>query len=86
MFDSLLGNGILARLVAEPGVTNVNVYLPGGADELWYDIYDYKVYQGKGNLNVPVTMDRVSLHKLHNIIEQNFISFCRFPSIIVEEI
>lgn len=58
-FCFLTGSGILARAVAEPGVTNVNVYLPGGADELWYDINDYKAYSGNGNLNVPITLDTV---------------------------
>lgn len=49
----------MVRYVAESGVTNVNVYLPGGSNELWYDINDYKVYTGNGNLNVPVTLDMV---------------------------
>ncbi|RZB84916.1 neutral alpha-glucosidase AB, partial [Asbolus verrucosus] len=54
----LVGSSILARPVTEAGVSSVNIYLPGGASELWYDIEDFKQYQGSGVINLPVTLDR----------------------------
>lgn len=53
----------MARPVTEAGVSSVNVYLPGGPNELWYDIEDYKQYQGTGVISIPVTLDKVNLNK-----------------------
>lgn len=55
----VLGDRILARPVTESGVSSVNIYLPGGAEQFWYDIEDFKQYQGTGVINVPVTLDKV---------------------------
>lgn len=48
------------RAVTQPGVSSVNVYLPGGPDEVWYDIDSLLLYYGVGNISVDVTLDRVS--------------------------
>jgi alpha 1,3-glucosidase len=56
--EVLVGSSILARPVTESGVSSVNVYLPGGPDEFWYDIEDFKQYQGTGVTNIPVTLDK----------------------------
>lgn len=45
--ELLIGDSVLARVVAEPGVSTVGVYLPGGDSEYWYDIEDFKLYKGK---------------------------------------
>lgn len=57
---TLAGNSILARPVTEAGASTVDVYLPGGSSEYWYDIEDFRLYQGTGNVNLPVTLDKVS--------------------------
>lgn len=54
----LVGNSVLARLIAEPGATTVNVYLPGGNTQYWYDIEDFKKYTGTGSHNIPVSLDK----------------------------
>lgn len=56
-----VGNAILARPVAEAGVSTVEIYFPGGSSEYWYDIDDFRLYPGTGNFNFPVTLDKVSL-------------------------
>lgn len=56
----LVSNVVLARPIAESGVTTVNVYFPGGSDELWYDIEDFRQFKGDGEVNIPVTLDKVS--------------------------
>lgn len=55
----LVGSSILARPVTESGATSVNIYFPGGTEELWYDIEDYKLYKGTGVTNIPVTLEKV---------------------------
>lgn len=62
------GNAILAHPVVTSGATSVNVYLPGGPTQFWYDIEDFKQYQGIGGVNIPVTLDKV--------IKSNFILTC----------
>ncbi|XP_056632881.1 neutral alpha-glucosidase AB [Diorhabda sublineata] len=56
--ELLVGDSVLAKAITEAGVSNVNVYLPGGDSELWYDIEDYKLYRGTGNHNIPVSLDK----------------------------
>lgn len=48
-------------VISEPGVSTANVYLPGGPTEYWYDIEDYKLYQGTGNYNLPASLDKVRI-------------------------
>lgn len=54
----LVGNSVLAAVVAEPGASTVSVYLPGGNTQYWYDIEDFKRYSGTGNYNIPVSLDK----------------------------
>ncbi|KAJ8910035.1 hypothetical protein NQ315_013243 [Exocentrus adspersus] len=35
-----------------------NELLVGGPSEYWYDVEDYKLYQGTGNYNLPVSLDK----------------------------
>uniref|UniRef100_A0A6P7G3N1 Glucosidase II subunit alpha n=1 Tax=Diabrotica virgifera virgifera TaxID=50390 RepID=A0A6P7G3N1_DIAVI len=56
--ELLVGDSVLAVMIAEPGASSVSVYLPGGANEYWYDIEDFNLYQGTGNYNIPVTLDK----------------------------
>lgn len=56
----LVGQNILVRAVTEPGVSSVDVYLPGGSTSFWYDIDTPLMYTGSGWTNVAVTLDRVS--------------------------
>lgn len=58
---------MLAHPVTEAGVTTVSIYLPGGASEYWYDIETYKAYPGTGNLNMPVTLDKVCSSLIINL-------------------
>lgn len=57
--ELLIGKSVLARPVSEAGVSTANVYFPGGSNEVWYDIEDFRPYQGKGEVNIPVTLDKV---------------------------
>lgn len=54
----LVGNSVLAKVISDPAASAVNVYLPGGAKQYWYDIEDFKKYQGTGNYNIPVSLDK----------------------------
>ncbi|CAH1961002.1 unnamed protein product [Acanthoscelides obtectus] len=66
--EILVGNAVLARMIAEPGVSTISVYLPGGPTEQWYDIEDFKMYQG-GTHNIPVSLDKiVAFYRGGNII------------------
>lgn len=56
--EVLVGNSVLARVISDPGVSSINVYLPGGANEYWYDIEDFRLYHGTGNYNIPVSLDK----------------------------
>ncbi|XP_072378517.1 neutral alpha-glucosidase AB-like [Diabrotica undecimpunctata] len=56
--EILVGDSVLAAMIAEPGASSVSVYLPGGANEYWYDIEDFRLYQGTGNYNIPVSLDK----------------------------
>lgn len=49
----------MVRAITQPGVSSVNLYLPGGPDELWYDIDTPLLYYGVGNISVDVSPDRV---------------------------
>lgn len=55
----LAGSSVMAAPVTEQGASTISVYFPGGAQEIWYDIDDYKIYPGTGYFNIPVTMDKV---------------------------
>ncbi|CAH1118336.1 unnamed protein product [Phaedon cochleariae] len=55
----LVGDAVLARAVADARATTVSVYLPGGQDEYWYDMEDFKQYHGTGNHNIPVSLDKI---------------------------
>ncbi|KAG5872523.1 hypothetical protein JTB14_004397 [Gonioctena quinquepunctata] len=57
--EVLVGTSVLARAISEPGVSTVDVHLPGGSDEYWYDMEDFKMYRGTGNYNIPVSLDKM---------------------------
>lgn len=56
----LVGDRILVRNIAQPGVSSVNLYLPGGPSEIWYDIETPRLFYGVGNISLDVTLDSVS--------------------------
>ncbi|KAF2893060.1 hypothetical protein ILUMI_13106 [Ignelater luminosus] len=60
--EILIGSSILAHPVTKSGATTENVFLPGGAKEIWYDIEDYRPLPGTGYLSIPVTMDKVPVY------------------------
>ncbi|XP_050315758.1 neutral alpha-glucosidase AB [Anthonomus grandis grandis] len=53
----LVGHSVLARPVTDPGESSVKVYLPGESKAIWYDLEDFRAYQG-GIHTIPVTLDR----------------------------
>lgn len=66
--EVLVGNSILARPVTESGATSINIYFPGGVNELWYDIEDYKLYKGTGVTTIPVTLEKVKFNTFNTKI------------------
>ncbi|KAK5637912.1 hypothetical protein RI129_000089 [Pyrocoelia pectoralis] len=58
--EVLLGSNILAAPVLERGVLQNRVYLPGGNEEIWYNIDEnFKPYRGNGSHLLTVNMDSV---------------------------
>ncbi|XP_074037232.1 neutral alpha-glucosidase AB [Leptinotarsa decemlineata] len=57
--ELLVGDSVLAKAISEAGASTASVYLPGGSDEYWYDVEDFKLYRGTGNFNIPVTLDKM---------------------------
>jgi len=55
--EFMLGPDLLAAPVLEEGARGRNVYLPAGAD--WVDVWNEKVYQGGGWIEVSAPLDRV---------------------------
>lgn len=56
----LLGSDILVKVVAEEGAESVDVYFPGGEDQLWFAAeLDGTYYPGTGLTEVPVVIDHV---------------------------
>ncbi|KAF7271187.1 hypothetical protein GWI33_015912 [Rhynchophorus ferrugineus] len=53
---ALIGNSVLVRPVSEPGVTSVEVYLPGGSNANWYDLSTFTLYHG-GSYKLSVDLD-----------------------------
>ena len=50
------------KAVDEAGVESVRMYFPVGEDLMWYSAYlDDTFYPGTGWIDVPVTIDRVSI-------------------------
>lgn len=71
----LVGNSVLAKPISEAGATTANVYFPGGSNELWYDIEDFRVFKGNGEVNLPVTLDKVSAELINRkvkVVQLNF--------------
>ncbi|XP_048830317.1 neutral alpha-glucosidase C isoform X1 [Brienomyrus brachyistius] len=56
----MIGNALLACPVADPGVTEVKVVLPGSS-EYWYDVQTNVIFAGGKTLSLPVTLDTVPL-------------------------
>jgi len=56
--EHLLGDSLLVHPVTNAGVSSVKVYFPGH-DVLWYEIENYRVYQGAGYQTIPVTMEKI---------------------------
>lgn len=52
----------MVRPVTHQGASSESVYFPGGPQEIWYDIDDFKAYPGTGYYNIPVTMDKVPVY------------------------
>ncbi|XP_044733910.1 neutral alpha-glucosidase AB [Chrysoperla carnea] len=55
----MVGSSLLCSPVTSAGASSVDVYFPGGSDELWYDIDTYKQYKGEGTVTVPVDMAKI---------------------------
>ncbi|KAK5650619.1 hypothetical protein RI129_001648 [Pyrocoelia pectoralis] len=66
----LVGRNILAAPVLEKGVTKYKVYLPGGDNEIWYNIDEnYTPYHGNGSHLLTVNNDSVPVfYKAGSII------------------
>ncbi|KAK9685060.1 Glycosyl hydrolases family 31 [Popillia japonica] len=58
----LVGSDVLVQPVSEEGAETVSIYLPGGEDELWYDIDNNEVHSGTGYITVDVTLDSVPVY------------------------
>lgn len=58
----LVGRDILVHPVAEESAEEVEVYLPGGSNEIWFDITNNLAYQGYGYYKIAVTMDSVPVY------------------------
>lgn len=56
----MLGDSILVHPVTRSGATEEKIYFPG-EDTLWYEIEDYKVYQGPGYQTIPVAIEKVEI-------------------------
>lgn len=56
----LVGQNILVCAVAEEGASQVSVYFPGGANDLWYSMNDYSTQTGIGAISIPVDINFVS--------------------------
>lgn len=67
----------MVRPVVESRVSTVNVYFPGGAPQVWYDIEDWRPYHGNGAASIPVTMDKAS--KIYFFNEINLKKFLQVP-------
>ena len=55
----LVGDGLLVKPVVQPGVNDIQVYLPGGAECLWYDIATYEAHPGAGYRQFAVTIESI---------------------------
>jgi alpha 1,3-glucosidase len=51
--------GLLAKPVVTEGATSVDIYLPD--DELYYDYFDFQIYQGKGIKTVQAPLEKIPL-------------------------
>lgn len=58
----LVGPNVLVRPVAEEGATSVDVYLPGGQAQVWYDIANNVAHYGDAYISVDVTMDSLPVY------------------------
>ena len=61
--ELLVGDSILVRPVFEPGVTDVNVYLPGEGKVSWYDIDTMQQHGQQSTLTVPVTLHKIPVYQ-----------------------
>lgn len=55
----LLGSNLLGKPVTESDVSSINVYLPGGAQQIWYDYDTYEAHQGGQSISVPTPLDKI---------------------------
>ncbi|ESO08740.1 hypothetical protein HELRODRAFT_74366 [Helobdella robusta] len=55
----MIGPAILIKPVVDQGSVGINVYLPGGAHELWYEFDSYAAYHGGQDLYVPVHLQKI---------------------------
>ncbi|KAK4873323.1 hypothetical protein RN001_015352 [Aquatica leii] len=55
----LVGSSIMVRPVTESRASSVSVYFPGGPNEIWYDVEDFKPFCG---INIPFSMDKVPVY------------------------
>ncbi|KYB24988.1 neutral alpha-glucosidase C [Tribolium castaneum] len=58
----LLGRDILVRAVAEAGVESVDVYFPGGGNEVWVSETSDDVQAGNGKVAIPVTRENIPVY------------------------
>ncbi|XP_066526135.1 neutral alpha-glucosidase C isoform X2 [Hoplias malabaricus] len=56
----MIGSSLLACPVTDPGVTEIEVLLPG-LNELWYNVSSGEQHKGGGTLILPVTLEMVPL-------------------------
>ncbi|KAF5287933.1 hypothetical protein FQA39_LY15603 [Lamprigera yunnana] len=58
----LVGSSIMARPITESRASFVSIYFPGGENEVWYDIEDFKSFRGTGSVNIPVNLDKIPVY------------------------
>ncbi|XP_017768243.1 PREDICTED: neutral alpha-glucosidase AB [Nicrophorus vespilloides] len=55
----LIGKSVMATAVSQHSASSASVYLPGGSEQLWYDLSDFKSYTGSGYITYPVNLDKI---------------------------
>jgi len=55
----IVGTHVMVAPVTESNQNTINVHLPGGNNELWYDIETFKMYRGNGAVSLPVAKESI---------------------------
>ncbi|XP_044262808.1 neutral alpha-glucosidase C-like, partial [Tribolium madens] len=58
----LVGRDILVKAVTESGVKSVDVYFPGGENEVWVSATGDDVHVGNGTVTIPITRENIPVY------------------------